>query len=354
MAAITLLSLFLLPGAAGDDGSAFNLYTGETVSDCTTAALVSQLTGPESAARTDERWNVAGTDLGIAFEYDGELRLAFGDTWGRDGVHGDDWRANTMGTIEPDDANGYILTDMITGDNGEAIELLEAVKEPKVEYTVNPTAAIAVDDRIYLHYMSVNDWDQDWWGYKLPVLNGSGIAYSDDGGQTWVKDERAVWQGDTPFAQAAMVRDDGYVYIFGTPAGRFGAAILLRVDEDEVLNPNEYEFWDGAAWTADPYAAAIVVPAPVGELSVQWSGYHGSWLMMYTNEVEHTIVLRTAEELTGPWDSERTVVSTAEYPSLYAPYMLPEINGPEIFFTMSIFERSYQVYLMRVTLDRCQ
>lgn len=354
MAAIALLSTFLLPAAAGDEDGDFDLYRGQTVSECTTTALVSQLTGPESPSRTHERWNVVGTDLGIGFEYDDKVYLAFGDTWGRDGVHGDDWRANSMAVVEPDPVNGYLVTDMISDEDGEAKELLFALKEPKTEYTVNPTAAIAVGDRMYMHYMSVNDWDQDWWGYKLPVVNGSGLAYSDDGGQTWIKDERAVWPGNTPFTQVAMVNDDGYVYIFGTPAGRFGAAQLLRVEEDELLNPAAYEYWAVDDWSQDPLAASIVVPWPVGELSVQWSEYHERWLMLYTNELQHTIALRTAEELSGPWSEERVVVSAADYPSLYAPFMLPNIDGPEIYFTMSIFEKAYQVFVMRLTLDRCE
>jgi len=314
--------------------------------------MVSQLTGAGSAARTDERWNVTGTDLGFTFEHEGVTYMVFGDTWGRDGVEGSDWRSNTMAVVEQDPVYGLVITEMVTGPDGTAKELLRSLKQPKTEYTVIPNTGIAVDDRLYLHYMSINDWQATDWGYKQPIVNGAGLAYSDDRGQNWVKDQRAVWSGDSGFSQAAMIEHEGHVYMFGTPAGRFGAARLLRAPSEHLLNPEHYEYWSGDGWSATPGGVAVV-SAPVGELSVRWSSHHQRWLMMYLNDVTHEIVLRTAERLEGPWDEERVVVTAAEYASLYAPFMLPQIDGPEIYFTMSIYDNAYQVFLMKMTLDRC-
>ena len=201
-----------------------------------------------------------------------------------------------------------------------------------------------------LHYMSIREWAPTDWGYKHPAVNGSGLAYSDDGGRTWTRDGRAAWSGDTAFAQAAMAKHEGYVYMFGTPAGRFGAASLLRVPEEELLHPERYAYWAGGGWSGDAASAAEVVPSPVGELSVRWSAYHGRWLMMYLNDVTHNIVLRTAPRPEGPWDEERVVVSAREYPTLYAPFMLPGTDGPDVYFTMSVFN-VYNVFTMRVRLD---
>jgi hypothetical protein len=314
-----------------------------------TPKLLSQLTGPESPAQTHEPWNIYGSDLGFTIEHEDKLYVVFGDTWGRDKSEGDDWRSNTMVIVEPDPVHGYVITDVIASENGEAQELLSSLKEPGTEYTVAPTAGISIDGRMYLHYMSINDWDQQWWDYKHPVVNGAGLAYSDDDGKTWTKDETAWWPGDSAFTQAAMVEDDGDIYIFGTPAGRFGPVRLLRVPADELLDPGEYEYWDGEDWSADPLLATEIVPAPVGEPSVRWSPTHERWLMMYKNEVSHAVVLRTAEQLEGPWDAERVVATADEYSSLYAPYLLP-IEGPDIYFTISRFN-SYQVYVMRFTLE---
>jgi hypothetical protein len=148
-----------------------------------------------------------------------------------------------------------------------------------------------------------------------------------------------------------MVEDGGYVYVFGTPSGRFGPAKLMRTPSESLLDPDSYEYWDGEGWSGDEADAAEVVPAPVGEMSVRWSDFHGRWLMMYLNDLTHAIVLRTAERPEGPWDDERVVVTAREHPTLYAPFMLPEISGPDIYFTMSRFD-VYNVFLMRMRLER--
>jgi hypothetical protein len=311
--------------------------------------FVSVLTGPDSPARTDERWNVYGTDLGIVFEMNDTIYLAFGDTWGRDGIEGEDWRAQILAIAEPDPEHGYVLTEVIADERGEAKELLPAMKDPGIEHTVVPTAAIAVGDRMFMHYMSIRHWELYEWEYKHPVINGAGIAYSDDGGDTWVVDENATWEGDVHWGQAAMAKDDDFVYVFGTLSGRFGSALLLRAPAEELLDPQQWEYWDGSGWSSDPDEAAEVVPAPVGELSVRWSPYHERWFMMYRNEFEDAIVFRTAERPEGPWDDERVVLTGEEYPTSYGPFMFP-IDGPEVHFTMSVFLPVYQVYVMQMTV----
>lgn len=78
--------------------------------------------------------------------------------------------------------------------------------------------------------------------------------------------------------------------------------------------------------------------------------YYRKWLMMYLNEDKAAIVLRAADCLAGPWGEETTVATAADYPQLYAPFMLPKWNdGPEIYFTMSLFG-PYEVSLMQTSL----
>lgn len=314
-----------------------------------TVEMVSRLTGPDAPSRTDQRWNIFGTDLGSSFMHDGRIHMVFGDTWGREGAEGADWRSNTMAIVEPDPDYGYVVVDAITAEDGDAIELLHSLKQSRVEKTVIPHSGISIDGRMYLHYMSIREWAPSGWGYQEPVSNGSGFAWSDDNGQTWTKDDAAFWPGNNAFTQGWMVEHGGHVYVFGTPAGRFGAVKLMRVPRDSILNPSLYTYWTGNGWRDDPNYAAEVVPAPAGELSVRWSEHHQRWIMMYLNDVTHTIVLRTADQIEGPWSEEHTVVSAEEYPTLYAPFMLP-ITGDDIYFAMSIFEPGYQVYIMKLTL----
>jgi D-arabinan endo alpha-(1,5)-arabinofuranosidase len=304
---------------------------------------VAQLTGPGSVSATDRRWDLYGADLGHMFWHEGSLYMVFGDSYGPGRGN---WRSNTMARIAtPDPATGLPFASMVTGPGGAAAELLPSLKVDGVEHTVIPTAGVSVGRRMVLHYMSVRRWVAPGrWD-----LNSSGLAYSDDGGVTWIKDPLARWPGGSNFGQAAMVPVGDTVYVFGIPAGRFGKAVLARVPAAQLLTFAAWRYWDGSAWTADPGAAATVVPAPVGELSVRWSPTLGRWLMLYLDEQRGAVVLRTAPGITGPWGPEQVVTTAATFPELYAPYLVPVDTGADVYFTMSQ-NALYEVFLMKVRL----
>ena len=308
--------------------------------------LVAYLTGPDGINDTPARFGVDGTDLGHTFIHQGALVMVFGDTFG---PHEGDWRSNVAAVITDDDpSDGLTFDRMIEDRPGHAKALLPQTAVPGDEVTVIPTYGVSLGGRMVLHYMAVKRWGTPGrWD-----LNHSGLAYSDDDGQTWIVDPAATWLADSNFGQIAIVETGGIIYLFGIPGGRFGGVQLARVAMDQILDMTSYEYWDGASWVPrDASAAATLLPAPVGELSVRWSTYLGRWVMMYLNEAKAAIVLRTAECLTGPWSDEVTVVPGAQYPQLYAPYLLPgENGGAEIYFTMSLFG-PYQVTLMRTTLS---
>ncbi len=307
--------------------------------------VVATLTGPDSINDTGTAYGVYGTDLGHSFEYHGELRMVFGDTFAQNQT---DWRSNVMAVIsDQDPSDGLTFDSMIEDVPGHAKELIAQEAVPGTEVTIIPTYGIAAGDRMVLHYMAVSFWGEPGhWD-----LSQSGLAYSDDDGQTWTVDPNATWPSDSNFGQVSLVEQDGWIYAFGIPGGRFGGVALARVQPASILDLTAWEYWNGGTWVAgDATAAAVINPAPVGELSVRWNSHYGKWLMMYLNEDEYAIVLRTADELIGPWTDEQVVVMGEEYPALYAPFITPRWNdGPEIYFAMSQFG-PYQVYLMQTSL----
>lgn len=313
--------------------------------------VVHQLTGRHSLNATAARWDIHGTDLGHMFKHRGNLYMVFGDTFGAFGFGGRNWRSNTMARIaDPNPRNGLEFQGMITGPDGKAKELIPSRKVGGIEKTVIPTYGISIDGRIYLHYMSVRMWQQ----HGRWSVGHSGLAYSDDDGETWVKPADAVWPAGTGFEQVAFVRDDSVLYSFGIPEGRFGGVRLRRVATGRILEPKAYEYWNGQDWVADAAAAVMIVPAPAGELSVAWSEAHNSWLMMYLDSERHAVVLRTAPELIGPWSEAQVVVTAEEYPGLYAPYIVPGgLIENELYYTMSLWD-PYNVSLMRTTLERAE
>lgn len=353
----TMRRLFLTAGIAGIIGLALpetpgaGASTGQTVGRPT--EVVMQLTGADSPNRTD-RWDVYGTDLGHMFLYKGQLRYAFGDTFGKGrplvGPGGTNHRDNTMArSTDTNSVGGLVFKDYVSDPFGNAKELFD----DNTVASVIPTNGIAIGERMFLHYMAVRNWGPPGsWDVAF-----SGLAYSDDGGQTWTMDPKIKWGDHSNFAQVAMLRDGGYVYLFGIPEGRFGGVKLARVRERSLLNRGSYRYWTGFGWARDERIATTIVPPPVGELSVRWSGRYNRWLMTSLNDANQSkygghdaIVLRSSKRLTGRWSDELVLTTSADYPLPYAPYQVPtQPDGNDLYYNMSRYDE-YNVFLMRTTL----
>lgn len=309
------------------------------------AEVVRQLTGAASANATADRWNVHGTDLGHMFVHNDDLYMMFGDTYGPDGG---DWRSNVLARIaDPDPRSGFSFAAMTEAVDGTAGELVRASRVPGIEWTVIPTNAVSAAGQMVMHYMSVRAWGADDTWY----VRRSGLASSQDNGQTWTKSKTAIWPAGTGFEQVAYVQEGGLIYVIGIPQGRFGGAKLGRVAPDAMFDPASYEYWDGTNWVSNISAAANIVPPSIGELSVAWSAANNRWLMMYYEPNLRAVVLRHAVELTGTWSDMQTVADSREYPGLYAPYIVPggDIDG-ELYFTMSRWKPLYNVFLMKTRI----
>ena len=310
--------------------------------------LVATLIDPDSINDSGPRYGVYGADLGHTFQHKDAMYMVFGDTFG---MGKSDWRSNVAAVITDSTPHDGLLFDrMIEDTPGHAKVLISQNMVEGAEVTVIPTYGVSLGGRMVLHYMAVSFWGEPGhWD-----LSHSGLAHSDDDGETWTVDNDATWPSDSNFGQVAIVESDDpdTLFVFGIPGGRYGGAALAQVPRAQMLDLSAWRYWDGSDWVPDHTAATIIIPAPVGELSVRWNSHYGKWLMMYLIDNAGQIVLRTADELTGPWSGARIVTTAADYPALYAPFILSRFNdGPEIWFTMSMFG-PYSVSLMQTILTR--
>ncbi|WP_330233478.1 DUF4185 domain-containing protein [Nocardia sp. NBC_00508] len=321
------------------------------------AREVAKLTGANSVNRTDKRWQVDGTDLGIMWESaPGEIATVFGDTVGR-GFHppggmGLDWRSNVLAfSTDRDLADGMTYDRMVTDDRCHAAEVLASRKLDNVEVTTIPTSGFALGERQYLSYMSIRTWNSAPGTF---FTNYGGIAYSDDHGQTWTKDPHARWDnifGLANFQVSAMVPHGGYVYMFGTPNTRLGAVGLARVPEDQILNTTAYQYWRDGTWTpVGGFASATpILSGPAGELSVRYDTTRNVWQMSYLDTAKAAIVVREADSPQGVWSESTPTVSVLNYPELYGGFIHPWSSGSDFYFTLSTWN-DYNVYLMHSVL----
>lgn len=341
-----------------------------------------------------------------------QVLMIFGDTFSGPGMSGT-WRSNVLlRTTDPITrafATGS-LTDPFAGSPLTSTGISKQVIRGNASYlglfgsevTIIPTAAISVPydntygARQYVNFMSVRSWDfgGQW------TTNYSAIAYSDDNGQnwtvapqtiraaSWLRSSRSFVYGNQNFQQGAYVKppadsaDAGYVYSYGTPSGRMGSAYVSRVREADLLDLAQYEYWNGSSWTInDPSAAVPILPPTtqnqnaggflgqlglffgswvagifgvggpnghVSEMSVQYNTYLNKYVAMYSDGTG-TVVMRTSDSPQGTWSSATPLITSLQYPGLYAPMMDPLSTGQDIYWNLSLWG-DYNVVLMKTTL----
>lgn len=329
------------------------------------------LTGAGSPQRTDQRWALADTDLGIAFtDENGDTILAFGDTVACDGTP-TDWRSNTLvRTRDRDYTDGLHIDQALTAtgfhDEGKAVEFIPSLKIPGIEHTTIPTAGIAVGDALYIDYMSVRSWGApgEW------VTNYAATVKSTDGGETWQLVPESLRINNSGHADvlaalpelpagygvkngqlqmSALVHgDDGWIYRMSTPSGRQGQAVLARIAPEDFPDESAFTYFDGVGWQGDPSSAVPVLDGKVSELSLTYNDHLGQWVAMCIDG--NGMVLRTASELTGPWPEKRMLVNTGTIPDLYGGFVLPYNDDRYLYYVATTWS-SYNVMLMRTDLS---
>ena len=304
--------------------------------------------------RTDERYDVVGTDLGIAWTMgNGQVGMFFGDTYGKDwipvkeggpGVAGN-WRSNVIGfSADKNLLDGLTFSKMV---NREVLPSPHII-DGSGSHTAIPTAAIHLNGTDYVHFMDVKKWGSpgNW------STNYSGLYRSEDQGNHWLKCPEVNFEANSRFAQVAYAKKSGYVYMAGTISGRWGAIHLARFKEGHILKKHLYEYWNKTeGWVKnDEQSADPIIKAPAGELSLAYYSKYKRWIITYLNENTHQLVLRTAKNLTGAWTEEQTLATAEAYPGLYGAFIYPGYEHTnQLFFLMSMWH-PYNVYLMHAEL----
>ena len=74
-----------------------------------------------------------------------------------------------------------------------------------------------------------------------------------------------------------------------------------------------WQFFDGHGWQADISRAAVAIDQVGGGLSVSYNPYLRRYLAVTSAVLSSTILLRTAEQVEGPWSNAVKVETSADY-----------------------------------------
>lgn len=308
--------------------------------------------------RTNELYNVGGTDLGIVWELQpGRYGLFFGDTFGSDfypnfvnpGPNGGSWRSNVLLFSEDADlSDGLTIDGAAMDESGKyAREICYGGKDGSGngDWTSIPTAAIRANGADYVHYMNIRNW-AGW------VTNYSSLYKSVDNGASWTRCHDVKFGSMSNFGQVGYFKKDGYVYMVGTITGRDNRPHLARFREEDIEKQSEYQFWNGSGWAKDNESAAVPLFEDIaGELSVAYHPKFNKWILLYFNGPRYEITIRTADYITGPWSEPGKLVDGWQYAQLYGSFIHPlSLKGSTLYFIMSMW-LPYNSYLMAVELS---
>lgn len=302
----------------------------------TVAVMKKRITGAD--LDTAQRWQVAGTDLGIPYVLEnGAIGFLFGDTFSsaRPEDH-QDWRSPVMLRSHSQPATQSIIWDNAAGVGGDGLApgLLGGPEPGEVTMIPNDGISFPETGRQIISFMSVETWYNNPAFTPGPGPNDSewkpryaGLAYSDDGNK-FIRHQGLKWPNNPdnsdPYQMWTMQRDGDWVYIFSVRAGRqSGPMMLRRVRWDRMFYQGEYECWghrDGQWQWGNP--CTPILEGNFGEPSVKRLS-DGTWVMSYFNKRIASIVTRTA---TGPdrvWTSEKVQLTGLQQPALYGGFIHP-------------------------------
>jgi Domain of unknown function (DUF4185) len=359
-------------------------------------------------ANTSTRYSVWGTDVGTMWDNgipddpntpinEHQVLIAVGDTFSGPGMTGL-WRSNTLfrssdtnladGMTIPNGQwfNGNMFGGAPLGPNSTTARQIIFPDGLPAGVTLIPTAGISVPTpgtqfgaTQYVSFMSVSQWGSpgQW------TTNYSAIAYSTDNGENWKVAPTSVrynspWSGNQNFQQSAFVRPgDGYVYLYGTPNGRQGAAYLSRVAEKDILDVTKYDYYSAgqqgwfsstpAGWYRNnPSAATAVFGVDTGacgvanpgnqvsEMSVQYNKQLNKYVVLYGDQFNN-IVMRTSDTPQGTWGGAKVLLQQ-QSGGIYAPMMHPWSpstlgQGTDLYWNLSLWSE-YNVMLMKTDLTK--
>jgi Domain of unknown function (DUF4185) len=373
--------------------------------------FVDWVTGNFLPNNTSQRFAVWGTDVGTMWDNgipddpttpinEHQVLIAVGDTFSGANMTGA-WRANTLfrssdtnladGMSIPDGQwfNGNMFGGAPLSSPTTARQIILQNELPAglaTGVTLIPTAGISLPTpgtqfgaTQYLSFMSVKQWGSpgQW------ATNYSAIAYSTDNGENWKIAPSSVrlnspYSGNDNFQQAALVMgSDGYVYSYGTPNGRQGAAYVSRVLPQDILNVSKYQYYNkgtaGWFWStpAGWYTNAPSQATPVfgqdggacgvanagntvSEMSVQYNKQLNKYVVLYGDQFNN-IVIRTSDTPQGTWSTATTIL-TQQNGGIYAPMMQPWSpstmgTGTDLYWNLSLWSE-YNVMLMHTDLTK--
>ncbi len=333
--------------------------------------------------RTESRFGIIGTDLGVSFVHRDRLYFLFGDTW------------RVGHSIPNDDLDAIAFSTDANADDGLKLTFLP--QPPLVPGIAQgafevPLDGVSCDSTMYVFFST------DHRRVGIYTLMGRSIlARSDNNGLDFTLlyevSRYKFINVSTMIVDAhehGLPGDGPQLIVFGSGRYRSSDVYLAVKPVARLEEPGGFLFYAGGFtqphWSPDEdNAVPLFGEGCIGELSVRWSPLLGVWMCLYNADWPADrssvggILIRCAARPYGPWSSGDVVFSvndglgkfmhlpgadhtqegfgsdrSADLGGMYGPYQIPQYtrwsgDGAQIYFTMST-ANPYQAMLMTVSI----
>jgi hypothetical protein len=273
--------------------------------------------------RTESRFGIRGTDLGVSFEHAGQLYLLFGDTW----------RVNQT----PDETNLDAIAFTNDADPTGGLDLTFNTSWPFVPgidqrgFNV-PVDGTSANGSMYVFFTT--DSYKPVPAVDNTVLMGrSVLGRSDDGGYNFanlgdlsrkkfinVSVEQQSLDADAA-RMLGLPLGTPVLWIFGTGRYRASAVYLAVLPLSGLDQLQGLRYWTGNDHfsASEDDAVALLCEGDVGELSVRWQPLLQRWLLLFNSGNPRGILMHSAAEPWGPWSEESVMIFDATAPLAAGP-----------------------------------
>ncbi len=333
--------------------------------------------------RTESRFSIIGTDLGVSFDHQDRLYFLFGDTW-------------RVGHSTPnDDLDAIASCTDTNADDG--LELTFLPRPPVVPGIALGAFEVPLDGVSWNGSMYVFFSTDRRRAAAYTLMGRSILARSDNNGLDFtLLYEVSRYKFINVSTMIVNAREHGLpgdgpqLVVFGSGRYRSSDVYLAVKPAAKIEKPGGFLFYAGGLgkpyWSRDEDdAVPLFDEGCVGELSVRWNPLMGAWMCLYNADWPADrssvggIVMRWARRPYGPWSTGDLVFSvndglgkfmhqpnvdhtqegfgsdrSADLAGMYGPYQIPQYsrwsnNGVQIYFTMST-ANPYQTMLMTVSI----
>lgn len=267
----------------------------------------------------------------------------FGDTlFTQKSVDGTNARTNTAAWADPSspfklseplDANG--APGQFIPYNASEAAYNAASRDPNDRYVIWPTSAISIDDNTaYLYYMRLKS------GVNPSTLTGIGIglaSVSSGATSATIINESLFSANEAQYRPAAVKGDMVYLQDC-QQSGFISNCAMARVAKGQMATRNAYQFWDGRVWQSNIATASHTVLGSPSTMAIMWSDYLQKFVMLSASAFSKDLIMKTADEIQGPWSSDKLAYTdaTSKYPTI--AYFHPELStdgGQTLVFSVS-------------------